>query len=172
MDFLTLRSLVIPEGIVTKIISSDVTLWEKPSSYTDLVPTALATDGTILNGAGYQPGYYWENAALTTASAFTAIGMIEIDGTFSRNIYLYGLDLTGTSRNRFILYNQNFGVLAQTASIKEGFSNTYIASIEKLANYYWKITTNVYSTKVKYFTLSGVTVSGMKPIVTLDEEIL
>lgn len=64
MIFSTLTSLVIPEGIVTRITSEEGTLWENrpPLVYTDLVPNALYTDGSILDGVGYRRGVSWNGS--------------------------------------------------------------------------------------------------------------
>lgn len=175
IDFTDVKAVTIPEGIVKKIIrkSDSVVLWEKAPTfvYTNLVPTALAKDGTVLDGVGYRRGATWNGSNLLDKSAFTAVGLMPIDGTVSHDIYVYGLDFSGTTYNRFGLFTDTFSNLAQTASLKAGFSDTYIESVTKLADNYFKITTKTYSNKVKYFAISAVTVSDIVPIVTLDEEI-
>jgi hypothetical protein len=55
--------------------------------------------------------------------------------------------------------------------LQDEYSGTLIMSVIKLAENYFKITTKTYSSKVKYFALSAVTINGMKPIVTMDEPI-
>ena len=173
MDFTNLSSLTIPEGDVVKIIIGDVVYWEKKTfaDFNNLVPYALNTDGSVLDGKGYKTGYHWNSAILSEASAFTAIGFIPISGTVQHDIYVYGINFTGTSRNSFYLYNEAFYNLDGGLGLKDGFSNVIISSVAKLANNYFKIRTATYSTKVKYFTISGVTVSGITPIVTIDEPI-
>jgi hypothetical protein len=175
MNFSTLKGVEIPNGVVQNIKVNGSLLWKKSPEapkYTDLVPTAKATDGSILDGIGYRRGVHYSSATFVSSSAFTAIGFIPIDGSVTHDIYLYGLSLSGTNKNRFVLATSSLGGVAESTSIKDGFSNTYIASITKLADNYFKITTNTYSTKVKYFGISGVTVSGLTPIVTLDEPII
>lgn len=174
MNFATLNSLTIPEGEVSKITANGIVLWEYNAPtlvYTDLVPAALAPDGTVLDGVGYRQGAIWNGSTLQDWSAFTAVGCIPIDGSVSHDIYVYGLDFTGTSYNRYHLFTDTFSNLAGTLSLKEGISDDYIASVAKLADNYYKITTNTYSNKVKYFALSAATINGMKPIVTMDEPI-
>lgn len=175
IDFTGVKAITIPEGIVKKITrkSDGVVRWEKAPAfvYTDLVPTALATNGSVLDGVGYRRGANWNSSSLDSRSAFTAIGLIPIDGTITHDIYVYGLNFTGTPYNRYVLFNQSRSSLASSASVKEGFSSTYIASVTKLADNYFKITTKTYSTNVKYFAISAVTVDGIVPIVTMDEPI-
>jgi hypothetical protein len=172
MNFANVKSITIPEGKVKRIISGETVLWQEPASYANLVPTAIGKDGEILDGIGFRKGATWDgNGNIATASAFTAIGLIPIDGSVTHEIYVYGINFSGTANNRMPLYKANYASLAITNNLKEGTSGSYIASITKLADNYFKITTKTYSTNVKYFALSGVTVSGLDPIVTMDEEI-
>lgn len=57
MDFLSLKEMEIPDGIVKKIESNGVVLWEEPSSYSNQVPISIDTSGGIYNGVGYKHGY-------------------------------------------------------------------------------------------------------------------
>ena len=52
MNFKNLKSLTIPEGIVTKIRSGATVLWEA-ITYKNQVPISTDTDGSIFNGTGY-----------------------------------------------------------------------------------------------------------------------
>lgn len=171
--FTNTKALSILEGEVVKVENANGVLWEKQTmlEFTDLVPTALANDGTVLDGIGYRRGVTWDGSSLTSASAFTAIGLIPIDGSVQHDIYVYGLNFSGTTNNRYVLHTESFSSLTTQASMKEGLSNTYIASVTKLADNYFKITTKTYSNKVKYFGIGGVTISGLTPIVTMDEPI-
>lgn len=175
MIFANVKSITIPEGNVKQISSGGVVLWkmveESGPTYTNLVTSALAKDGTILDGIGYRQGAYYNGSTITSASAFTSVGFISIDGSVQHDIYLYGLSLSGTPKNVFVLGTETFSAADHFGSLKDGFSNTNIESITKLADNYYKIRTNTYSTRVKYFALSGVTVSGLVPIVTIDEPI-
>ena len=175
IDFTGVKAVTIPEGTVKLVTrkSDGFIIWEKAPLlvYTDLVPTALARDGTVLDGIGYRRGVNWSSGGLESRSAFTAIGLMTIDGTVSHDIYVYGLNFSGTTYNRYALFNASQSPLAQSASLKEGKSDTYIASITKLADNYYKIATKTYSKNVGYFAISAVTVAGIVPIVTLDEPI-
>ena len=167
-------SLSVNSNNVLQVLLNGTPIWGEivvPPKYNDLVPTALNTDGTVLDGIGYRTGVYWNSNTMASASAFTAIGLIPFDGIVVHDIYLYGIDLTGTARNRYQVHNASRSSLSSSASIKEGFSSALIESITKLDDYYFKITTKTGSTNIKYFAISGVTVSGLTPIVTLDEPI-
>lgn len=94
-----------------------------------------------------------------------------IDGSISHDIYVYGLNFSGTTNNRFCLWSERLASIAESTKITEGFSGTYISSITKLGANYFKITTRTYSARVSYFTVAGVTISGLTPIVTMDEPI-
>lgn len=173
IDFAGVKAITIPEGNVSKITrkSNNAVLWERAPLYTNLVKNALDIDGTVLDGVGYRINAKWHGSKLTTQSSFTAIGLMPIDGSVSHDIYMYGLNFSGTAHNVYALFSSTFSGVDAITSLKEGSSNIYIDSITKLAENYWKITTKTYSTKVKYFAISAVTVSGIVPIVTLDEPI-
>lgn len=59
MDFLAFKALTIPEGVVKKIESNGVVLWEEPASFKNWVQFSTESDGvTIYNGGlGYKNGY-------------------------------------------------------------------------------------------------------------------
>lgn len=57
MDFSILKTLSIPDGIVKKLESSGVILWEEPYSYTNQVFISTDENGDIYNGVGYKNGY-------------------------------------------------------------------------------------------------------------------
>lgn len=172
MNFSAIKSITIPEGNATKITSNGVVLWSAKPKYTNLVPTALFTDGTIFDGIGYRRGVSWNGSNITDRNtAFTAIGLIPIIGTVVHDIYVYGLNFSGTTYNRLGLFGNDLRSIDAEAYLKDGHSGTYVSSVEKLADNYFKITTKAYSSKVKYFTICGVTISGVEPIVTIDEPI-
>lgn len=172
MNFANVKSITIPEGKVKKITAGGVVIWEAVS-YTNLVPTAKYTDGTVLDGIGYRRGVSWNgNKLVTTNTAFTAIGFISFgDGTKAYDIYVYGLDFSGSTYNKFQVCDSSYNPLSAGNGIKDGFSNT-VVTVTKLADNYFKLSTPGYSSKVKTFIISGVTVDGITPIVTIDEPII
>lgn len=173
IDFTLLTNLTIPEGEVIKIQSDNYILWEKNImlDFTNLVPSAIFTDGTILDGVGYRLNAYWNSNILTSKSQFTSIGFIPFDGTIVHDIYVYGLNFSGTSYNVFCVYDNAFTKLNGDIGIKDSYSGVVVSNVTKLSDNYFKITTNIFSSKVKYFAISAVTIDGIKPIVTLDEPI-
>lgn len=75
------KALAIPEGNVVKITSkaSGELIWEKPASFTNLLPLATDTDRkTIYNGKGYRSGYRLSssNGGVTAAGGMYTSGFI------------------------------------------------------------------------------------------------
>ena len=64
IDFSKVKKLLIPEGIVKKIVSAGVTLWK---SFTNQVPISTDTDGSIFNGVGYK-----ENVRLSSSGGISS----------------------------------------------------------------------------------------------------
>ena len=171
MNFSQLEKLIIPEGEVTEIKIGGVVIWQsiKPLAFDDLVPTAT-WDGVVLDGVGYRRDVVPNSSALDAKSAFTTVGKISLpDGTVQHDIYVYGLDFSGTPYNRFCVYDVNGSQLNFTNNMADGYTSSITASVTKLADHYWKITTVAYSTKVKAFALSGVTVGDLIPKVSVDQ---
>lgn len=52
IDSSKVQKLVIPEGVVTKIVAAGNTLWQA-ITFTNQVPISTDTDGNIFNGVGY-----------------------------------------------------------------------------------------------------------------------
>lgn len=171
MNFANVKSITIPEGKVKKITAGGVVLWEE-ISYTNLVPTAKYRDGTVLDGIGYRRKAFWNGVNFGSHDSFTAIGNIPFgDGTKAHDIYVYGLNFSGSSYNRFYVADSSYAQLNGATGIKDGFSNS-VVTVAKIGDNYWKLTTPSFSTKVKNFCMSGVTVDGITPIVTIDEPIV
>lgn len=146
-------------------------------TYTDLVPTAKGSDGSVLNGVGYQRDARWSTSAgtLTTGvTGYTAIGLSPITGGKPLTVYVYGLELDGTSYSALIANKLLTGTVKDFSyKLTAGFTGTtFVSKVEKLANYYYKITTLATDSTAAYFALCGKTVSSMTPIVTLNEPIM
>lgn len=56
IKFNNISKLVIPEGTVSKIVTSGVTLWQS-ISYTNRVGNSIDADYNVYNGVGYKNGY-------------------------------------------------------------------------------------------------------------------
>ena len=83
MIFANVKSITIPEGIVTKIVAAGVTIWQAVvEGYKNWVPYSTTSDGTtIYNGTGYKYGYRIRSGgAEGTASYSTCTGFIPVSG--------------------------------------------------------------------------------------------
>ena len=154
----------------------------KPA-YNNLVPAAINLDGAIMddNGTkcGYKRGYRWSSSnTLKEGASYTSIGLMPLPTTQSITVYVYGLDFTATTgdvifactaiSNGAVSNNGNFSNL-----LKAGFTGAgWADEVEKLADNYWKITTTAAASSAKWFAISGTTVSGMTPVVSINEPIL
>lgn len=172
IDFSKVKSIQIPEGNVKQISANGFVLWKKPPLYTDLIPTAIGFDGNILDGVGYRRGAVLSGSSYISVSAITSTGMMEFgDGTKSHDIYVYGLNLTGSQNCRYGVYTSTLSQADLTLNLGEGTGLNLIQSVTKLADGYFKITTNAYSNRIFYFALCGAAISGVTPIVTLNQPI-
>jgi hypothetical protein len=86
---------------------------------------------------------------------------------------VYGLDFDGTSNSACIVTSGlGTGVKGFSNTLKAGFTGTtFVSKVEKLGDYYYKITTLTTESGAKYLELCGKTVSSTVPIVTLNEPI-
>lgn len=79
-DFAAVKSITIPEGIVTKIVSAGVTLWEAiTTGYKNWVSSSTEADGkTIYNGGlGYKNNTRLNSSAVeVTLSGYVVCGYI------------------------------------------------------------------------------------------------
>lgn len=66
MIFENVKTLRIPEGVVTKIVSAGVTLWQA-ITFTNQVPISTDTDGSIYNKVGYK-----ENVRLSSSGGVSS----------------------------------------------------------------------------------------------------
>lgn len=148
-------------------------------TYTNLVPTAINLDKTILDGVGYRRDVRWSSSnVLKDSAGNTAIGLIPAIPSQPLTVYVYGLDFNGTTADLIFACSEisngavsNGGYYANL--IKDGFtSSAMVASMEKLADHYYKITTISLASTSKYFAISGATVDSIVPIVTINEPIL
>ena len=66
IDFSKVQKLVIPEGVVTKIVAAGKTLWQA-ITFINQVPISTDTDGNIFNGVGYK-----ENVRLSSSGGISS----------------------------------------------------------------------------------------------------
>lgn len=157
----------------------DLVLGKKVLEYTNLVESAIDFDKALMGGKGYIVGNRWSSSnVLKDEPTATAVGLIPMS-TYGQalTLYVYGLDFTGTTSDLVIACTEisngavsNGGYFSNL--LKDGFTGTnYVESVKKLADYYYKITTIAVPSTYKYIAISGKTVDGVAPIVTLNQPI-
>ena len=76
MNLGNVKSWSIPQGVVKKVVSGSITLWEKLKN---LVKTSIDTDGSIFNGVGYMNRYRVRSSgAVGSADYCSATGYIPV----------------------------------------------------------------------------------------------
>ena len=185
IDFSAVKSITIPEGVVTKIMSAGKTLWEAVR-YKNWVPFSTEADGeTIFNGGlGYQNGIRLSSSGETkehvnsTVSGYIpvkpgdVIRIVGIDwGSFNTNNYMCVYDdafnYLGAAYGRFKTYGSSATFVHDECSVL----NEHDALI-KLA----PIGHSNAAPKIAYIRVSsvGYNVSpqdGANMIITVNEEI-
>lgn len=195
IDFTGLKSLTIPEGVVTKIVSAGVTLWEA-IRYKNQVTSSIGSDKNPFNGGlGYQNGQELSGSsgAQRSGSGSTVTGFIPVkQGDVIR---IKGCGWYSTAKANYIVaYTSNFAHWGTTATDGVHYYNTtnnadkmYIehSSFEGSMNLSSGVSTIVIAQndvgktrgfeKIAYIRLSvrgdGSAVDGKNLIVTVNEEI-
>ena len=75
IDFSTVKSITIPEGIATKIVAAGQTIWEAVGevvSYTNQVPISKDANGSIFNGKGWIEKTRLSSSGATKANDYTS----------------------------------------------------------------------------------------------------
>ena len=148
-------------------------------AYTNLVPMAIDTNGSIFNGVGYQNGKYlsssnWNNLSDSTDSVATGYIPYRLndDGT-APVIYVKGVTVSTASHCRMATYGGesiNFGVMCGTYGSTGTYAwGTYFA-FEQIGDAYYKITC-LNSSMVKEYVRFSFIGSGENLIVTVDQKI-
>lgn len=171
MDFLNIKELIIPEGLVTKIVSAGVTLWEA-TRYKNWVPYSIDTDGSIYDGRGYKDNSRLSSSGGVSAqSESTTTGFIQAKAGDTIRIKGGLWYNTKVSINYIIAYNSSFSKVYtansqggyQTSTLIESMSLDGDVSVVKLKS----------GLTYEYIRLSinenGIT--GANLIVTVNEEI-
>ena len=57
IDFSVVKSITIPEGVVTKIEYNGGILWQIKNKVVNMLSTSIDANGNIFNGTGYKVGY-------------------------------------------------------------------------------------------------------------------
>lgn len=169
IDFSTLKSLKIPEGIVTKIVSAGITLWEAVR-YKNWIPFSTDADGkTIFNGGlGYK-----NNSRLNSSAAVVALDGYTVSGYIparaSNIVRVKGVtfDSAHNTGCYFWTFDSSFTKLK---SERPYDGNTADISITQEGNGVTAFHLANYSTSVRYIRLSAYG-DGANAIVTVNEEI-
>jgi len=118
MNFANVKSITIPEGVVTKIVAAGVTLWEAVTeAFKNWVPYSTTDDGTtIYNGTGYKYGYRLRSGGAEGAATYTVhTGFIPVNGGDIIRVSGYDFD-TATNQNAINVYDSSFTHLGQVVA--------------------------------------------------------
>lgn len=151
IDFSQVKTVTIPEGIVTKIATEGKTLWEA-IKFTNQVPISIDTNGSIYNnGKGYKDGYRVRSGGLEAAQSFTSItGYIPYKK--GDKLYIYPPFTGENTSNTVNFFDGSFNNLGQVcdAGVYYGFCNSTFKT---------KVVDGV-----SVLDISAVTVSGVNNI--------
>lgn len=187
MDFSKVKSIVIPEGVVTKIVAAGKVIWQAIiKTFKNWVPFSTEADGkTIYNGGlGYQNGLRLSSTGVTKENEYsTATGFIPVQpGDIVR---IYGVEWYSSSSNYLCVYDSSFTYLGACygAFKMYGSSSTFVGeecavlnatdALIKLAPAgYSKVSDKIAYVRVSSIGVSGVPQHGANMIVTVNEEIV
>ena len=114
MNLGNVKSWSISQGLVKKVVSGGVTLWEK-MSYINRVKTSIDTDGSIYNGTGYIGRKRLSSSGvLKDADYASATGYISASS--GAIVRIKGVDWNNTSYCYVCAYNASFGFISAVNS--------------------------------------------------------
>lgn len=189
IDFSKVQKLVIPEGVVTKIVAAGKTLWQA-ITFINQVPISTDTDGSIFNGVGYKENVRLSSSGGISSSAqngSVTTGFIPWygDTTYLRMKGVEWLSAYASGHYYIIPYDANkkpMGGGGQYLSSAEysGGSMTHIVTVTRDANGVETVkfsetygTTNTYLQAFRNAKYIRITAhgKGADMIVTINEEI-
>ena len=142
----------------------------EPVLYTNLVPTAVATDGiTVFNGTGYMNGQYASAPHHYTDAACVTTGFIRL-GTDVRAIYVKGAEWTASNNHCRVHLYSTLGTQSGLSHKFEG-ATTGIFTVETLGTNYYKFTPSRVSLVAEYWYCMSLIGTGENLIITHDEPI-
>lgn len=109
IDFSKIKAITIPDGVVTKIVSAGVTLWEA-IRFKNWVPLSTDTDGSIFNKTGYKDDVRLSSSGGLSGSAqngSTTTGFIPINGAVDI-VRMKGVEWKNASANYSGHYYLNY----------------------------------------------------------------
>lgn len=175
---------VYSDGVISiASVTGDIVITASASkevSYTNLVATAINSDGSSLP---YQDGYSLSSSGAASAygSGYTCTGFIPLAGNITKHIYRIageGIGFSTTEEyNRIAWYDESFALLKMIPAKRIDSSEYFPSSIDesttamtiKVYNDSGDVVNNVPSSAA-YFRV-GASGSGENLIITLDEEI-
>lgn len=182
MDFSKLKSLKIPEGVVTKITNPTEVMWEAVV-FKNWARYSINTDKTIYNnGLGYKSGYRIRSGgAEGTGSTASCTGYIPVKG--GDIVRVAGVNfLNSTSSNAINAYDSNFTHLGQVVAnyanagygifaVDATYQNYCFSTVvqEKAGVYKWVVPPS--ASGIAYVRVTGNTANGEDLIVTVNQEI-
>lgn len=183
MDFSNIKAITIPEGIVTKIVSGGVTLWQAIiATYKNWVKYSTESDGvTIYNGGlGCMYGFRMNSSGdVKEQTGANHTGYIPM--TFGDVIRAKGsTGAVGSSGHYFTIYDETFARLASTTMSNATNANFYSATYVQQADGRYMATIDTGKAgatalsniqKAKYFRISFSNCKTEDFIVTVNEEI-
>lgn len=192
MIFENAKGITIPEGVVTKIESNGSVLWEAEEKLKgNLVPSAIDTNGSVLNGVGYADGYrisssgaIKEQSATVLTGFIDCTGMVDADiirvkgATFNTDVYYTGIAFYDASFNILGSLSQSYASQSEATLYNNAVSTTLHTTgsyIRDGSNGITTIKVNFQEggagyARLKYFRLYCVG-KGADMIVTVNEEI-
>lgn len=182
MIFSDVKTILIPEGPVAKILCGNDVLWKKQMGYKNWARYSTETDGTTIynNGQGYKDGYRIRSGGAETANASsTCTGFIPVKG--GSVIRIAGATFnSANAQNAINVANSSFTNIGQVArngnyGIFIGTYSTYgnISIVEELDGV-WRWVVPPVESGVAYIRITGETSStggGANLIITVDEGI-
>lgn len=169
IDFKTLKSLKIPEGVVTKIVSAGVTLWEAVR-YKNWVKFSTEADGkTIFNGGlGYKNNSRLNSsAAVVTLDGYTVTGYIPARAGDIVRAKGVSFDSAHNSGCYFWTFDSSFTKLKNERPTDTSTDDVSITQEENGVIAFYLAS---YNTSVRYIRFSAYG-DGANAIVTVNEEI-
>ena len=168
MDFSKVKSITIPEGIVTKIASAGVTLWEAVR-YKNWVKYSTESDGkTIYNGGlGYKNNTRLNSSAVeTTQSGYVTFGYIPLKA--NDVVRVKGVTWNSSTQTGGYFWTFDSSLTKLKSQRPNGGSSDIKVADE--GNGVISFTIASYATATAYFRMSSYG-SGADVIITVNEEI-
>ena len=168
IDFSKLKSLVIPEGVVTKIVSAGVTLWQAVR-YKNWVLLSTDVDGSIYNKVGYKDNSRLNSsAAVVDLAGYVVTGYIPAKAGDTIRVKGIQWDSTTNTGGYFYTFDVDYNGLKYKRPNGDGSIDINFTVDE---NGVVTFTLVSYNTNVSFIRFSAYGV-GENLIVTVNEEIV